>query len=431
MKLERKSPSVQGKPQNSTDLYSATEIPFSLASEWPDDKFFEFMKQNALTIPPITPPGPHFFPVNCQLLGSTQLPCKYRIPLLWISKYQWQSLQLVLTATNREAEWEEKKLQILHVARLCHELLQRARSTMTGRRIDKRWRCPMFDHVLVRYWNHCFGHDADSIAKHTTRFGVGYKGDILKLVWKDWARKGYGGFFLTDDEIENGITADVFMRGLEKKTGVWTWTTMPDSLPMPVLPATEVPRPKFTRVQVKPAPSGTTSLHKQPAAKFDVVKAPVKSLPVPRVPPPSAAALSSSAANQVKSMEHQLTVLIDELKSLREEQTRSRAALEALRHEYVQSQQELRTLKRKFSSVDIRTPKTQRLGEEEELLYAPPPVSATASTLGHALSHLLNDDFLTSESEEGDDNGRNGAVMSVSARPRKSHRKIEQFNVRR
>ncbi|KAJ7595219.1 hypothetical protein C8J56DRAFT_1159803 [Mycena floridula] len=431
MKLERKSPSVQPQPENGVDLRSATEIPYPVASEWPDDKIFDFLSQNALSIPPATPPGPHFFPVTSRSLGSIQLPCKYRIPLLWMSKYQWQSLQLALTATDRDTEWEKHKLRILHVARLCNELLERAKSTMTGRRIDKRWRCAMFDRILVRYWDHCLGHDADSIAEHTALYGSVYKGDILKLVWKDWARKGHDGFRLTDTEIDNGITADGFTRGLQKKAGVWTWTTTPDGLPAPILPPTDVSRVKTKRVQVKPEPLTTTRIPKPPPPVKVKVKAPVKPLPVPRAPRPAAAPLPFPLVNQVESMERQISALVEELKSLQDEQTRSKAAQEALRDEYIQSQQEIRTLKRKFSSADLGTPnglgpsKYARLIDEEDILSAPPPASATSSTLGHALSHLLMDDFLTSESDEGDENG---AVMSVSARPWKTQRQLERFN---
>ncbi|KAJ7598123.1 hypothetical protein C8J56DRAFT_161442 [Mycena floridula] len=464
MKLEHASASVNDK---AVDLYSATEIPFPIASEWPDDRIIEFMLDSVVGIPPKTPPGPHFFPVTSHSLGVIPIPCKYRIPLLWVSKYQWKSLQLVLNASDRETEWEEYKLRILHVARLCNGLLERAKNTMTGRRIDKRWRCPMFDRVLVRYWDHFLNHDAESIQEHTSQFGSVYKADILKLGWKEWARKGCQGFNLTEEEVENGITADEFTAGLEKKDGVWTWNTMPGSLPPPTPSDFQV---QNKRAQVKPEPVSTTILAKpsvsvakpaasvskpaasvskpaasvsKPAAtlakpsasvaKLPVTlsktpgtnlkaKAPGTALPAPRGRPPKASALPLPVANQLETMERQMSGLMDQLKKLQHEQTRARAGQEALRDEYVQSQQEIRTLKRKFSG----------LGNEDAgrdgLVYAPPPASATASTLGHALSHLLTDHGDLVKSEERDETAETH-IMSVSARPWKSQRKVQQFNV--
>ncbi|KAJ7588350.1 hypothetical protein C8J56DRAFT_1164841 [Mycena floridula] len=433
MKVEPYSASVNEK---AVDLYSATEIPFPVASEWPDDKIMEFMLGSAVGIPPKPPPGPHFFPVTSRSLGVIQIPCKYRIPLLWVAKYQWESLQLVLNASDRESEWQEYKLRILHVARLCHGLLERAKSTMTGRHIDKRWRCPMFDRVLVRYWDHFLNHDAESIEEHTSQFGAVYKADILKLGWKEWARKGCQGFSLTEEDIENGITADGFTSGLDKKDGVWTWNITPGNLPAPTADVSQV---QNKRAQIKPESVNTTILAKpassvsKPSASVakppaTISKAPAAdlkakgiALPAPReARPPNPLALPLPVANQLETMERQMSGLLHQLQTLQHEQTRARAGQEALRDGYVQSQQEIRILKRKLSGLGNED------ARRDGLVYAPPPASATASTLGHALSHLLTQDLV--KSEERHETGET-LIMSVSARPWKSQRRVQQFNV--
>ena len=39
----------------------------------------------------------------------TYLPRGYRIPLMFVAKFQWESLRLVLTSERPEGEWEEFK----------------------------------------------------------------------------------------------------------------------------------------------------------------------------------------------------------------------------------------------------------------------------------------------------------------------------------
>lgn len=40
---------------------------------------------------------------------ATYLPRGYRIPLMFVAKFQWESLRLVLTSERPEGEWDEFK----------------------------------------------------------------------------------------------------------------------------------------------------------------------------------------------------------------------------------------------------------------------------------------------------------------------------------
>jgi len=70
---------------------------------------------------------------------------------MFAAQLQWSSLKLILTSPEREREWNEYKFDILHLARLCNELLERARKEKLEEGHSTIWRCPMFDRVLTRF----------------------------------------------------------------------------------------------------------------------------------------------------------------------------------------------------------------------------------------------------------------------------------------
>ncbi|KDR77938.1 hypothetical protein GALMADRAFT_1294563 [Galerina marginata CBS 339.88] len=56
--------------------------------------------------------------------------------------------------------------------------------------------------------------------------------------WARWALKGHKGFILTKEEVQNGITAQEYMRGLGRRAdGVWVWGT---EAALPVVTSTAV-----------------------------------------------------------------------------------------------------------------------------------------------------------------------------------------------
>ncbi|KAJ7788708.1 hypothetical protein B0H14DRAFT_2947495 [Mycena olivaceomarginata] len=174
--------------------------------------------------------------------GSTVvLPSTYRTPLLWVAKFLWSSLEIVLTAEERPAEWNEDKYAILHVARQCAGLIDSARaSAESGGKggIDNAWRCAMFDRALLRYWHGWLNVRDDFVTAFWEEFGEeDFESDVLKLQWSQWAIKGQNGFKLTKQELVNGISAGEFMEGffVDENRGTFEWIPLlPDPPQSPV-----------------------------------------------------------------------------------------------------------------------------------------------------------------------------------------------------
>jgi len=112
---------------------------------------------------------------------------------MFVAKFQWDSLKLVLTSPDPQKEWEEYKFDIIHLCRLCESLLiQAAEAQMqaggTGAKgIDRLWRSATFDRVLTRFYHRWFVSREWSIRKFWEEFDDDeYDGDILKHGGPTW-----------------------------------------------------------------------------------------------------------------------------------------------------------------------------------------------------------------------------------------------------
>lgn len=159
-----------------------------------------FLTSNALSIPPrrtgkgSKDPWVHIICASPEGGGGQDgkvvvLPRAYRIPLLWVAKFQWTSLALVLSANAeiRKREWDSVKWEILHIARLCEGLLAAARREMgvgaTGGAggMARDWRYPPFDRALTRYWYHWLVMRDEFVRDFWREFGEEeYKIDVLE-----------------------------------------------------------------------------------------------------------------------------------------------------------------------------------------------------------------------------------------------------------
>jgi len=224
--------------------------------DFPQNLLIQYLCSKAFSIPPreanSTIP---LFHVTTHQGTKVVLPRGYRVPLMFVAKFQWDSLKLVLTSPDPQKEWEEYKFDIIHLCRLCERLFMQAAEAQrqagaTGAKgIDRLWRSATFDRVLTRFYHRWFVSREWSIRKFWEEFDDDeYDCDILKhgatwlpyckysqLIWDfvDWARwaiKGHKGFILTKDQIHKGITAQQFMQGLSKNSqGTWIWD---ESLPL-------------------------------------------------------------------------------------------------------------------------------------------------------------------------------------------------------
>ncbi|KAJ7747797.1 hypothetical protein B0H16DRAFT_1554588 [Mycena metata] len=208
------------------------ELPYirTAGKTWNDMAIVKYLATNAFSIPPrgtntIDP----WVQVSCVDGSQVILPRGYRLPLLWVAKYQWTSVKLVLTAhaAIRQREWDSAKFEILHIARLCAGLLSRARAQMDeGGMIERGWRCEQFDRALHRYWHDWLIMRDEFVRDFFREFGEDeYRQDVLKYAWNRWVLKGHKGFTLTTAEGANGITADEFMEGfvIEQDAGRFEW----------------------------------------------------------------------------------------------------------------------------------------------------------------------------------------------------------------
>src|SRR5271155_1110237 len=96
--------------------------------EWSDDELLSYLCSMAFTIPPrnYSPSAPFLF-VRREDGDIATLPHGYRLPLMFIAKYQWETTTRTLSLQNRQ-RWEAVRDEILHLSRLCHVLFLKARA---------------------------------------------------------------------------------------------------------------------------------------------------------------------------------------------------------------------------------------------------------------------------------------------------------------
>lgn len=151
------------------------------AKEWSDDELLSHLCAKAFTIPPrdYNPSAPFVY-VRMEDGDITTLPHGYRLPLMFITKYQWETTTRTLSLQNRQ-RWEAVRDEIFHLSRLCHVLFLKARAKAESSGMEKGWRCIIFDRVLTRFYK---GWPVSSPAKleaFISHFGSKeYDKDILK-----------------------------------------------------------------------------------------------------------------------------------------------------------------------------------------------------------------------------------------------------------
>ncbi|KIK56489.1 hypothetical protein GYMLUDRAFT_47027 [Collybiopsis luxurians FD-317 M1] len=214
------------------------ELEYITPGDWSASKIILHLISNSFSIPPRTPgkSGNSVFTVTSVDGQTTILPIGYRVPLMFLARFQWLSLKVVLSAASRETEWSEYKFSILHVCRLCSALLSSAQEYVSVPHdgeifmvMDRKWRCPTFDRALARFRLKWFLSNPTQVEEFWKTFKEEeYEKDVLKFDWRRWALKGYKGFQLTENEVTDGISAENSMRGLKQKDGEWYWKTDDD-----------------------------------------------------------------------------------------------------------------------------------------------------------------------------------------------------------
>ncbi|KAJ7679920.1 hypothetical protein B0H17DRAFT_1232732 [Mycena rosella] len=205
---------------------------------WDDMSIVRFLAANAFGVPPrSTRTLDPWVNIRCADGREVVLPRGYRLPLLWVAKFLWTSLQLVLTAHAAilQREWDNAKFEILHIARLCAALLDKARGQIEeGGAIERGWRCPPFDRALRRYWYDWLVMRDEFVRDFWREFREEeFASDILKLGWSQWVLKGHKGFTLTKKEVAEGITTEEFTKALiiDEEADTFEWNESPQAQP--------------------------------------------------------------------------------------------------------------------------------------------------------------------------------------------------------
>lgn len=167
------------------------EFSYVINHDLSQNMLIEYFRRKVFTIPPreLNSTIP-LFQVTFQDGTAIALPRGYRVPLMFVTKFQWDTLSLVLTGENPRKEWEDYKFDILYLSRLCQNLFVQAEEAKQqalakgAKGIDRFWRCATFDRVLTRFYHRWFISREWSLRKFWEEFGEDeYKSDVLKHGW--------------------------------------------------------------------------------------------------------------------------------------------------------------------------------------------------------------------------------------------------------
>lgn len=152
------------------------ELDYFRPYDWSEDKIISQLRSMVFTVPPPVTGKQSFIEITLYDDGDfnkprpIKVPRGYRVPLMFVAKFQWASLKLVLTSGQREKEWSDYKFDILHLSRLCQRFFSEALTACKHGTIEippmksraaevqseseamtRKWRCPTFDRALARY----------------------------------------------------------------------------------------------------------------------------------------------------------------------------------------------------------------------------------------------------------------------------------------
>ncbi|KAJ3802195.1 hypothetical protein GGU11DRAFT_740916 [Lentinula aff. detonsa] len=170
------------------------ELIYSTGTHWTNKKLIYYCIANALSVnpPSLTMPG------VCSVSGGKKtvvLSDRYRIPIIYASRWQWAKLKELMTAADEEQtlRWSEAKYEVLHIARVWKILTDERPSADTlywcypswrEQRLEdlKEWRCHTLDRVLTRFRMDCFSSEPSRVEKFWEEYqGSEYSKDVLEF----------------------------------------------------------------------------------------------------------------------------------------------------------------------------------------------------------------------------------------------------------
>ncbi|KAJ7934619.1 hypothetical protein B0H13DRAFT_595919 [Mycena leptocephala] len=190
------------------------------AQNWTDTAILEYMVLNGFTVPSHSAEK-MWVELTSGMFTKTVVPYGYRILLLWLGKTQWDCLKLLLTSAREY--WDHLKWDVLHIARLSGEFLAGARRQVN---MKPDYRDAAFDRAMSRFFKGWMGSRDGFVWDFYREFrDTEYEDDILQREWLPKVVNGIQSFAITDTELNNGITADQFMKGLvfDRENGSFDW----------------------------------------------------------------------------------------------------------------------------------------------------------------------------------------------------------------
>jgi hypothetical protein len=157
------------------------ELQYIRRADWSQDLMITYLCQKAFTVPPRQLNTTLSYTEITRSFSGEKIhvPRGYRIPLMFVAKFQWESLRLVL---NSASEWEEYKFDIIHLSRLCTHFFKQAKSAASENKLTKGWRSPMFDRALIRFYRKWMVSREWSVKKFWEEYEEEeYKLDVLKF----------------------------------------------------------------------------------------------------------------------------------------------------------------------------------------------------------------------------------------------------------
>ncbi|KAJ7182030.1 hypothetical protein C8R46DRAFT_1186868 [Mycena filopes] len=208
------------------------------AQMWNDYSIITYMVSNTVTVPKRTDNrSDPWVTVTTPNEGTATLPRGYRIPLLWLTKVQWETTKVLLT--HARPLWDHIKWDVLHLARLTAQFLGKARSEA---RMKRQWRDATFDRVLHRFFNGWMGCRETFVSHFYDEFKDDeYKDDALARRWAQKVPKGIQGFSCTEEEIVDGIGPETLHAGpkIDRLDATFEWIPDPDEDEIVVDPVVE------------------------------------------------------------------------------------------------------------------------------------------------------------------------------------------------
>ena len=228
------------------DIWYKDDLSFDDAKAWAETKTqredIQLLHDVAYTVPqrdynPVAP----FVYLNRQGI-QLPLPHGYRVPLMWIAKYLWETVHSLLTQPENGAVqkmWIAQREELLYLVLAVKTFLDLACDKLKNGGMEKGWRCLFFDRMLARLYRGQHRNRREYLERFLVQWThKEYERDVLKhgelplsvtvtfdspasLDWRRWGMKKHLGVQLSDDEIVRGFSSERLMTSLKLENGAW------------------------------------------------------------------------------------------------------------------------------------------------------------------------------------------------------------------